>query len=139
MNKYSEIQSFSIGAFDYKLVLHPAGGVSLLLVDGFVPGIGDLRKAYEEYDPFQKWEDYDPDSFALTGDEDFNVPVFALTRECVNRIAGWANRVRPGYFILSPATDRKERVYDRLAKIIARKVKGYSHHKIGKSNYFYRM
>jgi len=62
-----------------------------------------------------------------------------LTRECVNRIAGWANRVRPGYFILSPATDRKERVYDRLAKIIARKVKGYSHHKIGKSNYFYRM
>jgi len=136
--KQKETQVFEVGSFRYELRFISPGSVSLYLVDGYADSVGDIRQAYRERDPFQKWEEYDPDEFGLVDDHDFDVPVFQLTRECVNRIAGWANRMKPGYFIISPTTDRKEAVYDRLAKIIERKVRGYTHYKIRKSHYFYR-
>lgn len=138
MNKQIEVQRFQIDQFTYELRLMPAGSVTLSLVDGYAKGVGNIRRAYRERDPFERFGDYDPSDFGLTGDEDLGVNAFALGRECVNRIAGWANRVKPGYFILSPSTQRKEGVYDRIAKIIDRKVKGYSHQKIKKSHYFFR-
>ena len=139
MNKHIEIQKFQVGNFTYELRLMPAGAVSLSLIDGYVPGIGSIRKAYRKRDPFERWDEYDPDDFGLVDDQDFDVPVFQLTRECVNRISGWANRVKPGYFIISPSTDRKEPVYDRFAKIIGRKVKGYTSQKIRRGHHFYRI
>ena len=137
--KQKETQVFDVGSFRYELQFVSPGAVSLYLVDGYASGVGNIREAYRERDPFQKWEDYDPSDFGLVDDLGLDVPVFQLVRECVNRIAGWANRQKPGYFIVSPSTDRKEQLYDRVAKIIARKIgNGYSHYKIRKSHYFYR-
>lgn len=137
--KKHENQVFDIGSFRYELRFKSPGSVSLYSIGGYSKSVGNIRDAYREHDPFQKWEDYDPDEFGLIDDQDFDVPVFQLARECVNRIAGWANREKPGFFLLSPSTDRKEKVYDRIAKIIDRKVKGYQHYKIRKSHYFYRV
>lgn len=139
MQKRVEIQKFSVGSFEYELRLKPAGAVTLSLVGGYAKGVGNIRQAYRESDPFARFDEYDPDDFALFDDEDFDVPVFQLARECVNRISGWANRVKPGYFIISPSTQRKEPVYDRLSKMIERKIRGYSHQKMRRSHYFYRI
>lgn len=134
----TEVQEFWIGSFRYRLLLRSPGAIALLLMGGYSRKVGDLRNAFEEYDPFQKWEDYDPDDFALTGDEDLGVDVFSLKRECVNRIAGWVNRARPGFFSISPSTDRKEPLYDRISQEVASKIRGYTNQKINRSYQFYR-
>lgn len=139
MKRFFEKQEFSIGGLDYELTMAFPGRVSLLLVGGYSPKIGSIRKAREEYDPFQKWEDYDPDDFFLSGDEDVGADVFALSRQCMHRVVGWAKRIRPGYFAISPSTDRKEPIYDRLCARMSTRLPEYSHQKLGKSHYFYRL
>lgn len=137
--QFTEVQRFQIEQFEYELQLQAPGPVMLSLVGGRVPGIGDIRQAYREYDPFEKWEDYDPDDFFLDDDYDFGVNSFALMRECINRVSGWANRVRPGYFTFTSSTDRKIRVYQRIAKIIGSKINSYSYQPIQDAHVFYRI
>lgn len=138
-----EIQEFKLDRVFYRLVLPKdgnGGSIALHLVGGYAPRVGDLRRAREEYDPFQRWEDYDPDDFFLVGDEDLGVNVFTLARACLKRIEGWIAREHPGYFLFSSSTDRKQPLYDRFAKILLRRIekKHYSYQKLGKGHYFFR-
>lgn len=137
--KSTEKQSFWVGGFRYELTLKSPGAIALHLVDGYVRGIGNIRGAYRERDLLATWDEYDPNEFGLIDDLDFDVPVFQLTRECINRIADWANRVQPGFFVISTKSNRKQRVYERLMPIIQRKVNGFSYQKMGSGHYFYRI
>jgi hypothetical protein len=134
----AKIQEFSVGSLVYELILPPQGSISLRLVGGYSPKIGGIRAALEEYDPFQKWEDYDPNEFGVLGDEDVGVNVFALKRECVKRIIGWAKKSRPSYFTFSSSTERKIRLYERVSREIVRKLPEYSFQKVGCAHHFYR-
>lgn len=135
----SHAQEFYVGGLRYKMTFNDPGSVSLYLMGGYSKKIGDVRKARDEYDPFQKWEDYDPDDFFLMGDEDVGVDVYKLMRECMNRLMGWVKGRRPKYFVISPSTERKEKLYDRIAEKVAKRLKEYNHQKIKNSHYFYRM
>lgn len=143
-DKRFEIQRFKVENLLYELILPKdgtPGSVSLVLVGGYSPKVGDVRTIRESYDPFAKWGDDDNDDFSLMGDEDVGSNVFLLGRECLNRINGWVNREKPGYFLLSPSTERKEPIYDRFSKILEKKLEkngGYQSQKIGNSYYFYR-
>ena len=133
-----ERQTFTIDGFDYALVLPECGGLTLALTNGYLSGRGPLRGIYEEDDPFEKWEDYDP-RIEVFDDITLGINAFRLIREARNRINGWANRVRPSYFFISPSTDRKAPVYDRICALLARRIKGYHYQRIGGSHQFYRL
>jgi len=139
MKNTVERQEFSIDGLRYELTMTSPGGVNLLLIGGYSPKIGDIRRAREEYDPFQKWEDDDPYDFFLKWDEDVGADVSALTRQCMHRVIGWVKRMRPGYFVISPSTDRRERIYDRLCARMETRLPEYNRQKIRRSHYFYRL
>lgn len=134
----TEVQDFWIHSFKYRLYLPSQGSINLTLIDGYSQKIGDLRRAREEYDPFQKWEDYDPNDFSLVGDENIGANPFALKRECIQRIVGWANSNKPGFFTISASTDRKSYLYNRVCKHLSEKLDGYAQQTIGTSHYFFR-
>jgi hypothetical protein len=109
-----------------------------VLTNGYIPGRGHLSDIYREYDPFEKWEDFDP-SIEVTDDIAIGVNVFQLVREVRNRINGWANRVRPSYFMIGANSERKTAIYERACELLARRIRGYSVQYIGDTFYFFRI
>ena len=110
----------------------------LALTNGYLPGQGYLSDVYREYDPFEKWEDFNP-SIEVTDDIAIGINAFKLVREVSNRINGWVNRVHPSYFMISPNSKRKAPVYERACKLLARRIRGYSVQRIGDTHYFFRI
>ena len=139
-----ETQEFRIGSLDYELILPingTPGSINLLLVGGWSPKVGIIRKAPQDvYDPLQDWYECEADSFSLLGDEDVGADVFKLSRECLNRIVGWVNREKPGYFLVSPSTERKIPLYDRFARILEKRIgsSGYFYQRVENCYHFYR-
>ena len=134
----TEHHNLTIEGFDYVLILREAGDITLALTGGHIPGKGTLDRLYREYDPFEKWEDYEP-GIELFGDIQTGINAFRLMREVRGRINGWINRTRPSYFILSPNTERKALIYGRVSALIARRTRGYEYQKIGTNFYFFRL
>ena len=134
----SERQDFIVDGFHYILVMTECGAITLSLTDGYIPGKGFVRGLYEEHDPFERWEDYNPE-IRLTQDIPIGVNAFKLIREVRRRIRGWISRIRPSYFSISPGTDRKSPVFDRICELLARHIKQYSHQRISQTHYFYRL
>ena len=141
MWKKPETHEFTIGEFLYRLEMHSEGQVVLFLLDGYSEKLNsNIRKLFEEpFDPLTPWGEYDYYDLVITSDVDVGANVFLLARECINRIAGWANKTKPGYFAISPSTPRKEKIYDRAVRILNSKIKNYAHFKIDNTHYFYRM
>ena len=133
-----ERHEFTVGGFEYVLVLREAHHVTLALTGGHIAGRGALYDLYRERDPFEKWEDYVP-GIALFDDIDTGVNAFRLMREVRGRLNGWINRAQPSYFIIAANSTRKAGVYARISALLARRLQGYHCQQIGDAFYFFRL